>query len=44
MGQAAQGTVQHEHVSVGHEALHNTHVGRAEPRILDTRALKVQHD
>ena len=36
------GTARHEHVSVRHEAQHDTHVGRAGPRILGTRALK--HD
>ena len=39
-GTCPYGMARHEHVSVRHEARHGTHVGRAGPRILSTRALK----
>ena len=43
-GTCPYNTVRHERVSVGHEVRHDTHMGRAKPRILGTRALKVWHN
>ena len=43
-GTCPYNTTRHEYVSVGHAAQHDTHVGRAGPKILGTRALKAQHD
>lgn len=44
MGRTTRDTAQHEHILVEHAAWHDTHVGRAGLRILDTGALKARHD